>query len=205
MEQTYIKTIRESGKAVAAAGLVSLATLAMTLSASPALADDLNDCVKAAVFGPEKKGVDILDHGFNCKPVVRVNVGEGVTKVTGQLSHRLNWRADDQVYYEFVIDNGKLQPDSIKRSINRGGYGALAGAAGSAIGAYFGVPVSAETATEYWRKGAKVAEGDSWEQVTDLIIGTVALSVSHHKGQDRSSTAAAARVRDHRTSDKQPN
>jgi hypothetical protein len=61
--------------------------------------------VNAALYGPEKKGVSIFEHGFNVKPAVFSRNGSSLT-VTGQISHRLSGRPDDQLYYRHCQVNG---------------------------------------------------------------------------------------------------
>lgn len=156
--------------------------LILMLSVSPTAAmatpDALSQCVMAALYGPEKKSLKIFDHEFHCKPVAQVALSGGGTQFAGQLSHALRFRPDDQLYYQFVIQNGVLVTDSLKIRIKEGGFDDIAGLAGQAVAAYYGVQVSPEQAATYWDKAAKSVVGRGWNEVADNIISIVSVEAA---------------------------
>jgi hypothetical protein len=150
----------------------------LTLSASVAMAD-LNTCVNAAMRRQEPARFQkVYGHEFHCKHVEFVPLGGGATKVIGQLSHAIILRPDDQVYYEFVIRNGTIVKDTLKRKIKAGGLSPLIGVAATVIGAYYGVPISPETAEGVSRKLAGQVTGRGWEEAAEAIVSTVALKMA---------------------------
>jgi hypothetical protein len=153
-------------------------TTAITLSAPVAMAGPLETCVNAAIRGPEKRFQKVHEHEFHCKPVQSVALQGGAKKVSGQLSHHLTARPDDQVYYEFVMRNGTIVANTMKTKIKRGGTLTFIAYAGSIVGTYFGVPIPPEAAEGVLRKlsGQVIARG--WEEAAEIIVSTVALKMS---------------------------
>ena len=64
-------------------------------------------------------------HGFNVKEAtIGITPWDGATVVVaGQISHRLAFRIDDQVYYTINYKNG--MPDKQNIRIDRGGVAAI--------------------------------------------------------------------------------
>jgi hypothetical protein len=133
----------------------------------------LNEAVKAALKGPERKDIKIRTHGFNVKRSDK-KVVKGETHIWGQISHRLSLQPDDQVFYEIVTSGGKIKP--IKRTIKGGGWSALAGKAAAVLGGYFGVPIPPDVAEDLYKKVEKLVVGD-WVEACDVIIAAIALEV----------------------------
>ena len=138
----------------------------------------LMECIMAAMYGPEKKFLRIFDHEFHSKPMTRVAAPDGGTLFTGQLSHQLSLRPDDQFYYQFVVRDGLLVKDSITTRIEDGGFDPLVGLAASAVGSYFGVPVSSEDAAKVWDKLANAFVGKGWREVANMIVASVAMQAA---------------------------
>jgi hypothetical protein len=63
-----------------------------------------------AVFGKtgEKKKLKIGGHEFNVKPAKITREPDGTVVITGQISHHLTLRDDDQVYYTIKKKNGQV-------------------------------------------------------------------------------------------------
>jgi hypothetical protein len=88
--------------------IIATSIVAGASFAAPAYANSkLENAVLAAVEqGKETKKVKTYNgHEFNIKPVkaTRIGGGGGFT-VSGQLSHHLTWRSDDQYHYTIQID-----------------------------------------------------------------------------------------------------
>lgn len=81
---------------------------------------NLEKALKSIIQGPSKKKIKIAKHGFNVKKVdvVRKNNRILVNGNKGHhLSHRLKFRPDDQIFYEFEVDAlGRIQNAEIKIS-----------------------------------------------------------------------------------------
>jgi hypothetical protein len=150
----------------------------LTLSASVAMADPLETCVKAAIRGPEKKFQRVHGHEFHCKPVQSVSLPGGAKKISGQLSHHLTWRPDDQVYYEFVMRNGTIVANTMKTKIKHSETLTAIAYAGTIVGTYFGVPIPPQAAEGVLRKISGVAIARGWEEAAEIIVSTVALTMA---------------------------
>lgn len=133
----------------------------------------LNEAVKAALKGPERKDIKIRGHGFNVKKADK-KVVKGETHIWGQISHKLRFQPDDQVFYEIIIKGGQIV--KIKRSIKGGGWGSVAGKVASAIAAYVGVPIPPAKAEELYKIVEKLIVGD-WVEACDVMIAAIALEV----------------------------
>jgi len=71
--------------------------------------------MKAALDGPTVKKLKLERHEFNIKKVTRNG-----NRWSGQISHHLNWRDDDQVNYSFTVSAGKtsISLDKVDISID---------------------------------------------------------------------------------------
>jgi hypothetical protein len=71
-----------------------------------------------AVFGKtgEKKKLKIGGHEFNVKPAKITTEPDGTVVITGQISHHLTLRDDDQVYYTIKKKNGQVTKLDIRVS-----------------------------------------------------------------------------------------
>lgn len=133
----------------------------------------LNEAVKAALHGPERKDILIRGHGFNVKPIDRQDVN-GEIHIWGQISHKLAHRPDDQMYYHLLKKNGNLI--SIDRQINKGGWEGLATPVAVVVGAYFGIPIQPGDVRSAFDRIAQI-NPNGWQQACDVIIGAIALHV----------------------------
>lgn len=131
----------------------------------------LDAAVKAAMKGPERKDIKIRGHGFNVKKADRKLV-KGETHVWGQLSHKLRWAPDDQVFYEIVVKDQKIK--KVTRSIKGGGWKSWAGKVATVLGGYVGVPIPPATAEALYEKIDGLVVGD-WIEAADVILAAVAL------------------------------
>ena len=146
----------------------------LSMSEKNAMADPLNKAMKKAIQGKGNEHVKIFDHDFNVKKASIKKVGSK-TFITGQISHRLRWRPDDQLYYTIVKENGVIK--EIKYSVNRGGLSGLAAPFVSALGTYYtGVPIPPDKIESFGRSLGKFVEGD-WEKVAQFIVTNIALRV----------------------------
>jgi hypothetical protein len=80
----------------------------------------MEEVIHAALYGPEVKKLKVYDHEFNVKPVERSRAGSRLI-VSGQISHCLSLRPDDQVYYTIVLENAVIQP-TLSRCGSRKNY-----------------------------------------------------------------------------------
>lgn len=138
----------------------------------------LETAVVAAVRGPERKKLKIYNHEFNVKPAHTQHRNDGSLIVDGQISHHLTWRPDDQVYYLFVIRNGRLE--SLQRRIGRGGLTPILSPVASVVATYLGVPVSPEQVAVIGRSLGTVMDG-KWETACDAIIARIALEYQQNE------------------------
>lgn len=152
--------------------LAVMAMLAMSVSAraeSPAERQAaLRTASRAAIYGPEVKKLKVAGHEFNVKKAKIVHDHMG-TRITGQISHHLSLRPDDQLYYTIQKIDGTVRSVEIK--IDRGGL----------------TPYVTKFAVKYL--GLKFAETDirnflsnigqkidgKWESAAELIVTSVAL------------------------------
>jgi hypothetical protein len=141
-----------------------------------ASAGPVESAMIAALVGPEHKKLKIFDHEFNVKPISEIDSIAETTYISGQISHHLSWRRDDQVYYTIVKENGVVT--SIDRKINRGGWAPILAPIVSAVGGYFGVPIPPEQVEEVGRLLGNLVDG-SWESVADYLIAQIALRVDN--------------------------
>jgi len=153
----------------------------------------LKDAVRAALVGPELKKVRIYGHEFNVKPAEILEKRDNYLRVRGHISHCLAARIDDQVYYQFMVENGTLKP--ITAHIERGGLAVFAGPAAEIISAYYGVPISPDMAEKISRELGRIAEG-SWEQVVNIIIGEIAIAFQQRETASDSDGKVQGAIRD---------
>lgn len=145
------------------------------------------EAVEAALYGPERKKLKVLDHEFNVKQA-EMNKKNNRLVVNGHISHHLSARPDDQVYYIITIENAAIT--EVKTDIARGGLAGLAGPVGSAIGAYFGVPIPADKVTSIGRELGRVFDG-SWEKAAEIIIANIAMAFQQKQLEGRPDAAAS--------------
>ena len=138
------------------------------------MSGEMELAVNAALYGPEKKGVSIFKHGFNVKPAQFVRNGSSLT-LTGQISHRLTRRIDDQLYYTIVLEQAVVK--DIQMRIDRGGWTPFAAPLISGVMRYFGVPVSPDQVASVGRALGRFYDG-SWESVAALIVANLGVAVS---------------------------
>lgn len=147
---------------------------ALCLSAISAYAGPMEDAVKAAIEGPEKKKLKVFDHHFNVKPV-EIHREENRTIINGHISNHLRFRRDDQIYFRIIKNGNKVL--KIERDINRGGWAGIAAPIVSAAGTYLtGTPIPPGEVENIGRALGKAVDG-SWEGACDAIIANIALRV----------------------------
>lgn len=131
-------------------------------------------CIDGKDYEFTKNDSDVNGHEFHSKPinVVRTN---GKIVITGQLSHMLSGRPDDQVFYK-IIKNGNAI-ESISQDTTKGGHAIWIGPVATAVGAYFNTPIDPAKATEVMHKVGETVEGQGWVPAADAIITAVALRV----------------------------
>ncbi len=145
---------------------------------------------RAAVCGPSKNNVLLKAggiHGFNVKKASFIpSVDQSSMAVTGQLSHRLSFRPDDQIYYTLTYanaGNGVWKLTEIKNKINRGGWGAFLGPvwlAAQAIGVANGspIPIKPDDVAKNTVDTAALI-GGNWEGATAILISNIAIASSN--------------------------
>lgn len=156
-----------------------------TVAAGPAMAGtSLDNAVyKAVTQGQETKKVKTYDgHHFNIKPVKATRLGSGGFSVTGQLSHHLRLRTDDQYYYTIEIDRaGTIL--KIDEKIDRGGLTTmlLKLPVGEIVQTYSGnkipAPVANKGIEEAGRWLGKKLDG-SWEGAARKVVVQIGMQVS---------------------------
>jgi hypothetical protein len=167
---------------------VTLVPCALVLLAAPmARADeeDLMKAARAAVCGPEIKGIDLDGHGFNVKPAaITAGANGATTLVKGQISHRLSWRPDDQVYYRISYGNGLPGPPEVL--VDHGGVWDIVKAplafydlTAKLIGA-FGVKFTRHPAEviENARSFTDLAVGKGWLRQVDAMVAFIGMTAT---------------------------
>jgi hypothetical protein len=140
----------------------------------PLAQNNLETAVNAALNGPEVKKIKVFEHEFNVKEIEVVNLGAEKKYVKGQISHHLSFRPDDQFYYEFTVQDGKVV-DKPVFSIDRGGWTPFAAPLLSILAAYNGIPVNPNDLNTLGQQIGKVIDG-SWEHAAQSIATVVSLS-----------------------------
>ncbi|MFA2566066.1 methyltransferase [Bacillus wiedmannii] len=144
------------------------------MSIQPLAQNNLETAVNAALNGPEVKKIKVFEHEFNVKEIEVVNLGGGKKYVKGQISHHLSFRPDDQFYYEFTVQDGKVV-DKPVFNIDRGGWTPFAAPLLSILAAYNGIPVNPNDLNALGQQLGKVIDG-SWEHAAQSIATVVSLS-----------------------------
>jgi hypothetical protein len=88
--------------------------------------ENLEKAIKAALEGPEERGLRIADYRFNIKPAEISRNGNTVSVVGGDdryISRRRRGRPNDRIYYEFEKSGDDLSEFDIE--INRGGFASV--------------------------------------------------------------------------------
>lgn len=203
-------------KTVLSAALVAACGVSTSLAwaAKPVGPGALGSCVQSVLNGPERQGLWVYGHQFNCKPMARVKAqGRGSTlvwTVSGRLSHVLRLRPDDQVSYRFVVQTGRIT--GLKIDIDRGGVGKWLGVSNTQI--YQGVSKSftdvEKFAVDTGRFLSGLGKKGPWEDAASAIVGEVAVAMARrHVAAARAQPApprpassvvrpASPTVRDHR-------
>lgn len=170
--------------------LSALALFALGSAVAPtaAKADDaLVRSAKAAVCGPELKGVSVNHHDFNVK---KATIGKDsranqTVVVSGQISHRLAWRPDDQIYYTINYKDGVPNPATLR--IDRGGVAVVLDEimdvitfAGLTNVDIFGTKISLkpEKLPEISTQLSKLVEGSGWEEQAAAIIAFIGITAT---------------------------
>jgi len=182
-------------------GLVALVLVAIAAFASPSFAAETaqGKAASAALFGPEVKKLKVAGHEFNVKKAKITRNASGMV-ITGQLSHCLTLRPDDQLYYTIRKSGGKVTAMEIK--INRGG---LAVYVSKLANHFVGHPVAVDKIDSLVRALGRKVDG-KWESSADLIVATIALKAPGGFSQQDIRAPLIAQpavsdgsVRDHRT------
>jgi len=168
------------------------AVFAISALATPQIAHALPEAyeqsIQAALHGPEKKNVWLFGHRFHVKPASITQSG-GALRITGQLSHVLSYRPDDQVYYnmrlegnELTLDIGQVVNEGI--DIERGGVlfpvWWIGEAVEDLITEVFDLGPASEGALPYGQIPENVEElaqqgAGEWEEAASIVIAMVAL------------------------------
>ncbi len=139
---------------------------------------------KAAICGPEKKGLMLPGrHTFNVKKATIVRDGWGrPLYVSGQISHHLSFRPDDQIYYLIEYENGMVKKTDIK--INRGGWGSIVSVLFTTINIIVAVntgkalPITPKDVEQAAQDIAKLV-GGNWEHQAQILIGLVSMAATN--------------------------
>ncbi|PEO39969.1 methyltransferase [Bacillus wiedmannii] len=135
--------------------------------------NNLDRAVQAALLGPEIKKLKVFDHEFNVKPAYISKQGNK-TYVSGQISHHLSHRIDDQVYYRFEKENGEVKNLEIK--IDRGGWTAIIAPIGAIIAQYAGLPITPELLEKIGQQLGAITDG-RWEFASEAIVAAIGVYV----------------------------
>ncbi|HLT48103.1 MAG TPA: hypothetical protein VK002_12795 [Rubricoccaceae bacterium] len=118
----------------------------------------LERAVDDALRGKERKDIEVDSHRFHIKPI-QVKRSNGRIEATGQLSHDIRFRPDDQVRYHVVKENGTVSEAEVT-GIDRGGLSSL-------------VKKLDEDIASTIAKGGDLLDGD-WEGAARQIVAVVA-------------------------------
>jgi len=164
-------------------GLVALVLVAIAAFASPSFAAETaqGKAASAALFGPEVKKLKVAGHEFNVKKAKITRNASGMV-ITGQLSHCLTLRPDDQLYYTIRKSGGKVT--SIQIKIDRGG---LAPYVSKLANSFINQKFVADKVESLVRELGSRVDG-KWESSADLIVASIALRANENPN-----------VRDHRS------
>lgn len=154
--------------------------------------------IKAALYGPEAKKVDIREpnssrsHEFNVKPVsLRLHRNE--ITVFGQISHHLSHRKDDQHWFSFKKIGNRIQPDNPTKMVvekEEGGVAQtiqLARSAGISLGNFFGVDASKffDTLERYGSKFPMLDFDEGFERAEAAFLQSLAQQLTPPKSVSR--------------------
>ena len=129
--------------------------------------------MKAGLYGPEKKKIEIYDHEFNVKPMRCSVVDKATISCQGQISHHLSFRPDDQVYYTIVKEGNVIK--EVTKSVDKGGAAPFIGPIASAIAEAYSIKgLTPKKATDIFQKLGLLLDG-RWETSSDFIIANLAL------------------------------
>lgn len=138
----------------------------------------LDKMVNAALNGPEIKKVKYVNHEFNVKKAKITDRVTGITKIEGQISHHLSYRADDQFYYTIEKQGGKITKFDFK--IDRGGLAPYVGKLAKQLPV---VGIAQDEIVAAVRKLGQKLDG-TWENEAELIAYTIALRVDPESHND---------------------
>lgn len=172
--------------AAALAALVAAPGTAMAVDLGPTEAVDYAKATRYVMCGPNAR-VNLRAgerHTFNLKKADYVYSADGSTQwITGQISHHLFGRPDDQIYFThtYKAADGAWKFDKADIKINRGGWGALLGPIGAGIKAYLTAkgkdakdikPEDIQKAT----MDAAALVGGNWEGAVNILVANIALA-----------------------------
>ena len=146
--------------------ILTSAVTVLSIVSGHAQEDNVGRAIDSAIFGPQSD-LDYDGHGFVIFPA-QWQIAGATTVLTGKLSHALNHRHDDQIYYRITLKQGAQPKIEVKVSESEGfaefippiGWGAIAGKAVNF--------------------GEKLSTGKGWRAVADLLITGIAAKV--HEG-----------------------
>jgi hypothetical protein len=143
-------------------------------------AERISKCLDSARNGPERKKVSLWGHEFNCKRA-SVQTRGAQTVITGQLSHHLSLRTDDQVYYMIVKqwDPARKQWMLVANptvEFNQGGKIPLLGETLTLVGLALGAPIPGGAIQQTVEKLAALTVG-SWRGAANNMVGLIAAQV----------------------------
>jgi hypothetical protein len=138
--------------------------------------------IKSALKG-KPKHVYVKKHDFTVH-TIKVKKAGNKTTITGQISHRLKWRPDDEFYYTIEKENNVLSKEpsfKIKyNEIKRAKDWLKESSAFRAISTYLiGRPISPGEADDIEKKLENFIEGEkeSWEVVAQYIVSIITVRV----------------------------
>jgi hypothetical protein len=149
------------------------------------------EAIRAGLHGPEAKEVRLREptgnksHEFNIKPLsYRVHRAE--VTAFGQLSHRLAFRTDDQVWFAFKKEGARVQPASAQKMVVEKEHGGVLSTIarlrpiGVAVGAYFGVDAGQyfDALEKHEGDFGFIDFDDGWERAAGDFIEALAKQLS---------------------------
>jgi len=158
-----------AGSLVAVMALAALVSSAHAESAA-ARKIALDKAVKAALYGPEVKKLEVAGHKFNVKKA-KITTAPNGTTITGQISHHLTLRPDDQLYYTIRKYQGKVVSVQIK--IDRGG---LSPYVAKFAGKYLGLKFAQQDIENFLYNVGSKLDG-KWESAAELIVTAIAMKM----------------------------
>jgi hypothetical protein len=171
--------------------LVAAPTIAQAFPINEILVDRYVRATQAALCGPTWNKAPLnasnKTHWFNVKLAQYHPSSDGSKLwITGQLSHRLTWRPDDQIYYtiKYEKDNNGLwklkdPKTDVQLRVNRGGWGALLGPIWTLVNAFVftesgkTIPVTPEMVNKNTSDAAALV-GGNWEDCVQILVSDIA-------------------------------